>query len=127
MDMLRSLGLIKCHSCYALHYALTGKIIPPSGGAAVRWFSNYEKYTNKIPEESLRLLQGHGTLRQGKKDVSDQFGYSWAHANDADASIYFAYFRQSFAIIGFVWHDRTRFPDIPNMTIHVPGFAAVGN
>lgn len=108
---------------FALHYVKTGNIIPPAGGVAVRWFSNYDRLTGTLPDEWFKYFGTHETLAQGEWSVEDQFGYSWAIVPEGTAAMYFAYFGASFALIGFVMHDRRRFPNNEVMTIHEPGFA----
>jgi hypothetical protein len=107
--------------CLALHYEKTGRIVPNDGGIAVRWFSNHEGFTNQLPEEIFTLFQNQATLQQGKWEVRDQFGYSWAFTTDGTSAAYFAYFRNSFAIVGFVRDDRSSFPSVEGMTVYSPG------
>lgn len=108
--------------CLALHYKKTGKIVPEEGGCMIRWFSNYERDTNQIPQNLLSLFSEHETLRQGTWNVEEQFGYSWAIAENGSPAAYFAGFRQSFAVAGFVYDDRDKIPKIEGMKIWIPGF-----
>ena len=122
-----SMHVFAVKSCLALHYVQTGKIVPQSGGVAARWYSNFDRLTNSIPDDLLGLFGNHATLKQGSWDVEDQFGYSWAIAKDAEMAAYFAGFRQSFAIVGFVHHDRSAFPTLPSLNVTLPGFVSAQN
>ena len=68
------------------------------------------------------MFSTRATLKQGSWGVPEQFEYSWVIPNDADMAAYFSVFRMSFAVAGFIHHDKTNFPDIPTMTVHSPGF-----
>lgn len=119
----KSIQIFCTKMVFALHYVQTGNIIPPDGGVAVRWFSNYDRLTGVLSDEWFKYFGTHETLSQGEWSVEDQFGYSWAMIPERTAATYFAYFGASFAFIGFVMHDRRGFPDNDAMTIHEPGFA----
>lgn len=120
----RSMQIFGAKLIFALHYVKFGSPIPPGGGAAVRWFSNYDAIQGHMPDALLNALGPSETLQQGSWSVEDQFGYAWLRAIDDDAAAYFAYFGRAFAVAGFVKHDRTRFPNIDGMIIHAPGFAS---
>lgn len=89
----------------ALHHEVSGKILPETGGIAVRWFSNYEKFTGDFPDQLANFLGPSKTLVAGKKHVSDQFQYAWEIAENKEFGIYFASFRMSFAVFGAVALD----------------------
>ena len=65
---------------FALFYELTKQIVPKGGGVAARWFSNHEQLEGKFPQTIFDYLLPPKTLRQGKFEVSDQFGYQWRMA-----------------------------------------------
>jgi hypothetical protein len=92
----------------ALHREVSGIILPETGGIAVRWFSNYEKFTGDFPEEVTNFLGPSRTLAAGKKHVSDQFQYAWEIAENKDFAMYFARFRMSFAVFAFIATDPNR-------------------
>lgn len=89
----------------ALHNEVSGKIQPETGGIAVRWFSNYEKFTGDFPDELANSLGPSKTLVAGRSQVSDQFQYAWRIAEDKEFGIYFASFRMSFAVFAAVATD----------------------
>lgn len=106
---------------YALFYSTIHRIIPSTGGVAVRWYSNYDKMTGRIPSDLLRILGPPNTLRQGRWDASDQFNYLFAMTDGAEMAVYFSTFRQSFAVVSLVSDDVTRFEGVTDINIHRPG------
>jgi hypothetical protein len=89
----------------ALHKEVSGNILPETGGIAVRWFSNYEKFTGDFPDELTNFLGPSKTLVAGKRHVSDQLQYAWEIAESKEFGIYFASFRMSFAVFAAVATD----------------------
>jgi hypothetical protein len=89
----------------ALHKEVSGNILPETGGIAVRWFSNYEKFTGDFPDQLTNFLCPSKTLVAGKKHVSDQFQYAWEIAENKEFGIYFASFRMAFAVFAAVATD----------------------
>jgi len=106
---------------FALHYAETGHIIPPTGGVAVRWFSNFDAVTGDIPPGVFEILGPDRTLEQGKWSVGDQFNYATAVAADANMAVYFSMFRMSFAVLSWVNEDRSEFKDVAKIQVFLPG------
>jgi hypothetical protein len=92
---------------FALFYELTNQIVPKGGGVAARWFSNYERLEGKFPQTIFDHLLPPETLRQGKFEVSDQFGYQWRMAEGDRMGMFFSYFRQAFAVVNFVTIDKS--------------------
>lgn len=105
----------------ALHFHSTGRIVPAVGGVAVRWFSNHEAWTGQIPEDFVSRLGPRQTLRQGKKDVGEQFSYASVVAEGEGMSAHWATFRVSFAMALFVSEDITNMETIPERSIMRPG------
>lgn len=97
----------------ALHYEVTGELVPVNGGVSVRWFTNYQRLKGEFPHEIEDILGPPQTLTQGKREVSDQFQYAWASANDAIATATMATFRFAFAVVCFTAAERS--------TLHVEG------
>lgn len=117
----RSMEIFGVKLSCALHYHQTGRIIPSDGGIAFKWYTNYDKLTDRIPEALLNLLgENRATLSQGSWRVEEQFEYTWAIPEGARMGAYFAAFRQSFAVLGFVHDDREMSKDIPNMKARGP-------
>jgi hypothetical protein len=48
-------------------------------------------------------------LQQGKREVSDQFQYTWALTEERRHSVFYAVFRLSFAIAAVTALDRSEF------------------
>jgi hypothetical protein len=59
----RSIQIFGAKLGFALHYATMGRIVPLAGGAAVRWYSNYDTVTGKIPADIYKLLGPPQTLQ----------------------------------------------------------------
>jgi hypothetical protein len=92
---------------FALYYELTKQIVPRAGGVAARWFSNVEWFEGKFPESVFDHLLPRQTLKQGKHEVSDQFGYQWRMAEGNRMGLFFAKFRQSFAVLAVVANNKS--------------------
>jgi hypothetical protein len=90
----------------ALHFELHQKPVPISGGVLPFWFSNFQAAKGEIPKELLAVLDTPRTMTQGKKNVADQFQYSWATTEQREHTVLFAVFRQSFAVAAFTDTDR---------------------
>lgn len=91
----------------ALHFETTGRPLSNNGGISIRWFSNYEKFTGEFPEDLANFFGEAKTLKNGKREVSDQFQYSFAISEEKNFGAYFASFRMSFAVLAFVAQDKT--------------------
>jgi hypothetical protein len=91
----------------ALHYEATRNILDDQGGIAVRWYSNYERLSGDFPDVLLDNFGPNMTLQAGKRNVSDQFEYSWRISENRNLGVYFAGFRFSFAVFAAVSSDRT--------------------
>jgi hypothetical protein len=91
------------------HYKEFGKIIPPQGGIFWRWFSNVQRLDGKMPDEFIGILSQSATVRRITRDLSNQFSYSFAKADDGDLTGYFATFRRSFAMLGVIEMDASLF------------------
>lgn len=92
----------------ALHFAETGRIVPPAGAVEVIWYSNVQAYSGNVPTEFIKMFGPGKTLRQGQREVADQFRASSIIATDGTLSAHIGVFRDSFAIIAFVAEDRTQ-------------------
>ncbi len=97
----------------ALHYKEFGKIIPPGGGVIWRWYSNVQRLDGKMPDELIDLMTRTPTIQRTRRDLKDQFFYTYAKVVDGELTGYFAMFRKSFAMLGFIELDASRFePEI---------------
>lgn len=108
-------------TAYALHYNITGQIVPPSGGAVVMWYNTVDLFGGALPDEFLNCLGPDHTLTQGRKTVSNQFNYAWVKPTDASIYGYWASFRKSFAFAMFV-SPSTRHLRRYRRSLFRPGF-----
>ncbi len=86
----------------ALHYEISGRPLNPTGGIAMNWFSNYQKFTGQFPDDLMELFPEFSTLKNGVREVSSQFQYAWKLSEDKSFGAYFTSFRMSFATVAFV-------------------------
>lgn len=117
----RSIQIFGAKLGFALHYATAGRIVPPEGGVAVRWYTNYDAITGGIPGELFQILGPPETLRQGEWNVEDQFNYSYAVPEDLRMAAYFSTFRHSFAVLSWISEDLSRLKDVEHIETHRPG------
>ena len=94
---------------FALFYEVTGEIVPMTGGVAARWFSNMDRLEGTFPQSVFDVLLPPETLKQGKFNVAEQFSYQWRLTEGERAALFFASFRQSFAVLAFAATDRSFF------------------
>ena len=109
---------------FAMHFEVTGKMIPPTGGVSVRIYSNVDMMSGDLPQEALAHLPASATLRQGSKNVDDQFQYAVLKTDTRTMSMSFASFRRSFAILAISTENRTRV-EAQGVSMFVPGGLAV--
>ncbi|WP_245506189.1 hypothetical protein [Rhizobium leguminosarum] len=89
----------------ALHFELTGRIVPAGGGVWVNQYSNADAHIGELPDEILHLLGPGYTLRMGRQNVEKQFRYQSAQVQDIDMTVHFAVFREAFALLMVVYTD----------------------
>jgi hypothetical protein len=105
----------------ALYREISGTVLPASGGAAVRWFSNVDAMQGKMPGELIRIMGPDTTLKTGTKEVSEQFTYQYAATEHRSVVAVFVTFRFSFAFAAFMRTDATEFGEM-DKHIFRPGF-----
>ena len=93
----------------ALHFELHGSPVPPAGGVLPLYFTNVNAARGELPIEVIELLPEKRTLAQGAKHVQNQFEYSYVTTTEAKHSVFYAVFRQSFAILACTALDRSIF------------------
>ncbi|MDT4290176.1 hypothetical protein RO575_11455 [Methylomonas sp. MO1] len=93
----------------ALYYKHAGQVLKSSGGIAVLWFSNLQIDEDKIPRELGNVLSGFPKLERSRTNLDDQFFYRWAIADTKEVAVFLAFFRRSFAILGYVHQQADRF------------------
>src|SRR5262249_36232033 len=85
-------------------------VVPPTGGVQPLWFSNAQAARGEIPKGLFSLLPAtRQTLKQGRREVSDQFQYTWAITPERQHALFYATFHRSFAIAVVSAMDRTAF------------------
>lgn len=104
---------------FAMHAEIHGQALARSGGVAARWFSNAEIMQAKFPAGILELMGEPETLRQGRFEVSDQFGYQW-RAQDG-YGVYLGAFRRAFAIVAVSHYDFAFFENLGAPRVWRPG------
>lgn len=107
----------------AMHFEATSKILGKEGGVFVRIFSNVDLMEGKVPPEIFEFLEP-STLMQGRKSVADQFRYGVRETDNGLATMSFASFRRSFAVLATTTTNLERFEDgqIPDVaTPYRPG------
>lgn len=103
---------------FGMHYHHTTNIIPEGGGAVVGWCTNYNRASGDFPLEEFSKFPAFQPLKQGRKDSTSQFEYSYQTIFDGQLGMYAATFRMSFAIFIGVAHDVAHLPD--QRLIHKP-------
>jgi hypothetical protein len=87
---------------FALFFEFAKTVVPPEGGVAARWFSNVDVLRGNYPREEISRIVGRSiTLRQGTREVSDQFNYAGGLSDDKSVGAFLATFRKSFAVVAF--------------------------
>jgi hypothetical protein len=95
---------------FALHYEALRSVVPPTGGVQSLWFSNAQAARGEIPKDLFSLLPAtRQTLKQGRREVSDQFQYTWVITPERQHALFYATFHNSFAIAVVSATDRTLF------------------
>jgi hypothetical protein len=80
-------------------------------------------FRGELPMQIINLLPPAQTLRQGRKEVSDQFTYSFRSTEEERHSVFYAVFRQSFAVAAVTALDRSEFlmKNADKYPVTVPG------
>lgn len=95
----------------ALHYKEFSKIIPPDGGIIWSLHSNVQRIEGQLPNELITMMSARPSIQRTRRPLTDQFAYTFVKAEDAELTAYFAMFRHSFAVLGFVDMDADRMVD----------------
>jgi hypothetical protein len=94
---------------FALHFEAIGKPVPMGGGVQALWFSNVQAFREELPSSIIKMLPSRRTLKQGKKQVSDQFEYSFLTTEEGSHSVSYGVFGSSFAVLAASALDRSEF------------------
>ena len=90
----------------ALYYKHTAQILPRSGSIALRWYTNLQLENDELPNSVLDLLSGLPKLIRATTKLDNQFTYRWVIVEDLDGvAAFLAFFRESFAILGYARKD----------------------
>jgi hypothetical protein len=95
----------------ALHYLHHKRIVPMSGTILVKWYSNIQAMQGKLPEDLIRFVKRGRQLIRNRKMLNDQFSYRYATDKDGDVGLYLSIFRQSFAVVSFVYMNSADAPE----------------
>jgi hypothetical protein len=95
---------------FALHFEIHKSPIPPSGGVQSLYFTNVNAALDELPFDMLQYLPPHKTLRQGSKEVSDQFKYSMRVTEEGRHSVFYCIFNRAFATLSIAAMDRAELP-----------------
>lgn len=89
----------------ALHFLHTGRIVPEQAAIQHHWFTNFSQLEGKIPDDIFTIPNNAARLHRAKVDLSDQFNYRYAIADNGELSMFTVWFRASFCIAVFVTFD----------------------
>jgi hypothetical protein len=73
------------------------------------WFTDVQAMKGEISADLLRVLPERQPLRQGRKDVSDQFQYSSVVTTEGRRSVFWGEFRSALALAAVKAIDRSEF------------------
>ncbi len=108
---------------FALHAEAFGEPVPLDGAVMPIWYSNHQALRGELPQELLSVLPEGKTLSQGRKEVSDQFQYTWAITEERSNGLFFVTFREAFAVAAITGLNRAffRHEKFPKWQIFAPG------
>lgn len=89
----------------ALHFELTGEIVPSGAAIFYHRYSNLDAMTGGMPDDLMEALGDEKMLAMGKLNSLGTFSYQSATIPDTKQTAHMAYFRQSFALLLRVYPD----------------------
>src|SRR6266851_3544450 len=101
----------------ALYYRHAAFILPVGGGIAMRWFTNVQIDADEIPRSLAPLVSNFPMLERARTKLDDQFFYRWVVAEERSVAVFLAFFRRSFAILGYVSRNTEDLTDTDGATI----------
>ncbi|WP_162917324.1 hypothetical protein [Dongia deserti] len=110
----------------ALFYHDLGKILPPDGAVFVRWYSNYDAFTDGLPTEVLSLMGQPSSLEQGRWTVANQFQFGRVIPLERTMAAHMVTFRQSFGILTFAAEHHWHMDRAPQDHVFRPGCLRTG-
>jgi hypothetical protein len=93
----------------ALYYKHTATILPANGEIAVKWETNLQIDTEGRLRQLESLLPGIPKLERARTSLGDQFSYRFGLSATKAAAGFLAFFRGSFAILGYVSVSGVKF------------------
>ncbi|MET4483036.1 hypothetical protein [Bradyrhizobium sp. F1.13.3] len=87
----------------AMHWKVTGQIVPEHGRVYSQWFTNYMAVTGRIPADLFKVFPKPQPLRQGRLHTAGRFEYE--SASDGPYTTHLAIFGESFLVLAFVSPD----------------------
>ena len=93
----------------ALYYKHTSEILPKESGVALLWFSNLQIEHGELPREIASLVSNFPTLERCNTNLYDQFFYRYVVSDCRNQAVFVAFFRQSFAILGYINKTASEF------------------
>jgi hypothetical protein len=107
----------------ALYYKHSGLILGPSGGVAIHWFSNLQIEGDEIPRSLATVLKEFPKIERSRTNLDDQFFYRWGMADTKEVAAFLAFFRRSFAMLGYV-NQRAEEFGLPDSAVIVRPYVA---
>ena len=104
----------------ALYYKHANEILPKKSGIALRYFSNLKIENGVLPQELANLVSNFPELKRCNTNLHDQFFYRYALSDSGNLSVFIAFFRQSFVILGFINKNSVEFQLPEDSTILTP-------
>lgn len=93
----------------ALYYKHTGEILSKEAGIALLWFSNLQIADGTLPKEIAPLVNNFPRLVRCNTELHDQFNYRYGFSDCGTQAVFVAFFRQSFAILGYINKNASDF------------------
>lgn len=108
---------------FAFHFEAHKSPVPTDGGVQTMYFTNVSVAKGELPIDLINLLPAPRTLRQGQREVSSQFQYSWRLTEEGRHSFFYAVFRSAFAVAAVTALDRSEFlqQNADKFPVTVPG------
>ncbi len=98
----------------ALFYKHTGQILMPTGGVAMRWYTNIQINADEISRTLASITPYAPKLERNANPLHEQFFYRWGITDTKNMGAFLAFFRQSFAILGVVAQQPESLPSRKN-------------
>ncbi len=104
----------------ALYYKHLGHALPATSGIAVKWYTNVQIDNDEIPRALEPVVRSWPTLVRSNTKLDDQFFYRYGVADTKRVAAFLAFFRRSFAMLGYVHLDAAELGQPESATIVRP-------